>query len=68
MLLSLAVEKPQFFIEGNEAAALGAHYGGVQLLAWYPITPSSSLLKASSIHPSSSNRRRRQRHDGGHSG
>ncbi|MCH1537018.1 MAG: 2-oxoacid:acceptor oxidoreductase family protein, partial [Candidatus Poseidonia sp.] len=39
------VEKPQFFIEGNEAAALGAHYGGAQLLAWYPITPSSSLAE-----------------------
>jgi len=39
------VTKPQFFIEGNEAAALGAHYGGVQLLAWYPITPSSSLAE-----------------------
>jgi 2-oxoglutarate ferredoxin oxidoreductase subunit alpha len=42
---SREVEKPQFFIEGNEAAALGAHYGGVQLLAWYPITPSSSLAE-----------------------
>ena len=39
------VDKPQFFIEGNEAAALGAHYGGVQLLAWYPITPSSSMAE-----------------------
>ena len=40
-----AVETPQFFIEGNEAAALGAHYGGVQWLAWYPITPSSSMAE-----------------------
>ena len=39
------VKTPQFFIEGNEAAALGSHYGGVQLLAWYPITPSSSLAE-----------------------
>ena len=39
------VTTPQFFIEGNEAAALGSHYGGVQLLAWYPITPSSSLAE-----------------------
>ena len=39
------VDKPQFFIEGNEAAALGAHYGGAQLLAWYPITPSSSMAE-----------------------
>ena len=39
------IDTPQFFIEGNEAAALGAHYGGVQLLAWYPITPSSSMAE-----------------------
>ena len=39
------IEKPQFFIEGNEAAALGCLYGGVQMLAWYPITPSSSLAE-----------------------
>ena len=38
-------EQKKFFIEGNEAAALGAIYGGVQLLAWYPITPSSSLAE-----------------------
>ncbi len=29
--------------DGNAAAALGAIYGGVQLAAWYPITPASSL-------------------------
>ena len=39
------IEKPQFFIEGNEAAALGCIFGGVQMLAWYPITPSSSLAE-----------------------
>ena len=39
-------EKKQFFIEGNEAAALGSLFGGAQLLAWYPITPSSSLAEA----------------------
>ena len=39
------VETKKFFIEGNEAAALGSHFGGVQLLAWYPITPSSSLAE-----------------------
>lgn len=33
-------------IEGNEAAALGMLFGGVSLLAWYPITPSSSLCEA----------------------
>jgi 2-oxoglutarate/2-oxoacid ferredoxin oxidoreductase subunit alpha len=31
---------------GNEAAALGAVYGGVTFTAWYPITPSTSLVDA----------------------
>ena len=35
----------EFLVEGNEAVALGAHYGGVGLLSWYPITPSSSLAE-----------------------
>ena len=39
------IEKKRFFMEGNEAAALGCIFGGVQLLAWYPITPSSSLAE-----------------------
>jgi 2-oxoglutarate ferredoxin oxidoreductase subunit alpha len=34
-----------FLVEGNEAIAIGAHYGGVGLLSWYPITPSSSLAE-----------------------
>ncbi len=38
-------EKSQFFVEGNEAVALGSHFGGVQMLAWYPITPSSSIAE-----------------------
>jgi 2-oxoglutarate ferredoxin oxidoreductase subunit alpha len=29
--------------DGNTAAALGAIYGGVQFIAWYPITPATSL-------------------------
>ena len=40
-----AIETPKFFIDGNEAAALGCIFGGVQMLAWYPITPSSSLAE-----------------------
>ncbi|MBN1451146.1 MAG: 2-oxoacid:acceptor oxidoreductase subunit alpha [Anaerolineales bacterium] len=32
--------------DGNTAAALGSIYGGVQLTAWYPITPASSLAEA----------------------
>ena len=31
---------------GNDAAALGAVYGGATVCAWYPITPSSSLAEA----------------------
>ncbi|HEX7022431.1 MAG TPA: 2-oxoacid:acceptor oxidoreductase subunit alpha [Trueperaceae bacterium] len=31
-------------ITGNEAAALGAVFGGVTVAAWYPITPSTSLI------------------------
>ncbi len=31
--------------DGNTAAALGAIYGGVQFVAWYPITPGSSLAE-----------------------
>lgn len=33
-------------ITGNEAAALGSVFGGVTLAAWYPITPSTSLIDA----------------------
>jgi 2-oxoglutarate ferredoxin oxidoreductase subunit alpha len=32
--------------DGNAAAALGAVYGGVQFVAWYPITPASSLAES----------------------
>jgi 2-oxoglutarate/2-oxoacid ferredoxin oxidoreductase subunit alpha len=31
--------------DGNTAAALGAVYGGVQFVSWYPITPASSLAE-----------------------
>ncbi len=31
-------------MSGNEAAALGAVFGGVSFVAWYPITPSTSLI------------------------
>jgi 2-oxoglutarate ferredoxin oxidoreductase subunit alpha len=39
------IKKDRFFFEGNEAVALGCIFGGVQLLAWYPITPSSSVAE-----------------------
>jgi 2-oxoglutarate ferredoxin oxidoreductase subunit alpha len=32
-------------IEGNQAAAIGALMGGATVVAWYPITPSSSLCE-----------------------
>jgi 2-oxoglutarate ferredoxin oxidoreductase subunit alpha len=40
----------RIFLEGNNAAALGAVYGGATVCAWYPITPSSSLAEAFSRH------------------
>ena len=35
-----------FLVEGNEAVALGSIFGGVNMLSWYPITPSSSLAES----------------------
>ena len=40
----------RIFVEGNNAAALGAVYGGATVCAWYPITPSSSLAEAFQGH------------------
>src|SRR5258708_6274008 len=40
----------RIFVDGNNAAALGAIYGGATLCAWYPITPSSSLAEAFAAH------------------
>ncbi len=36
----------RIFVDGNQAAALGAVYGGATVCAWYPITPSTSLAEA----------------------
>jgi 2-oxoglutarate ferredoxin oxidoreductase subunit alpha len=36
----------RIFVEGNDACALGAVYGGATVCAWYPITPSTSLADA----------------------
>ncbi len=33
-------------VDGNTAAALGALFAGVTFTAWYPITPSTSLVEA----------------------
>ncbi len=37
--------KDKIITDGNSAAALGAIYGGVSVICWYPITPSSSLAE-----------------------
>jgi 2-oxoglutarate ferredoxin oxidoreductase subunit alpha len=34
----------KILVEGNTAAALGALFAGVTVAAWYPITPSSSVI------------------------
>ena len=36
----------RIYVEGNNAAALGAVYGGATVCAWYPLTPSTSLAEA----------------------
>jgi 2-oxoglutarate ferredoxin oxidoreductase subunit alpha len=40
----------RIFLEGNNAAGLGAVYGGATICAWYPITPSTSLAEAFDRH------------------
>src|ERR671913_550616 len=40
----------KIFLEGNNAAGLGAVYGGATVCAWYPITPSTSLAEAFTRH------------------
>jgi 2-oxoglutarate ferredoxin oxidoreductase subunit alpha len=35
----------KILIDGNSAAALGSLFGGCTVVAWYPITPSSSLCE-----------------------
>ncbi len=40
----MAVTEETIVITGNEAAALGSIFGGVSFAAWYPITPSTSLI------------------------
>jgi 2-oxoglutarate ferredoxin oxidoreductase subunit alpha len=40
----------QMLITGNEAAALGSLFGGVSVVAWYPITPSTSLVDGINEH------------------
>jgi 2-oxoglutarate ferredoxin oxidoreductase subunit alpha len=42
----LDLTKNMIMLDGNSAGALGAVFGGVTLVAWYPITPSTSLVDA----------------------
>ena len=37
-------------VSGNEAAALGSAFGGVQFVGWYPITPATGLADMLQIH------------------
>ena len=40
----------KILITGNEAAGLGALFGGVQVVPWYPITPSTSVVDTINIY------------------
>jgi len=42
----LDATKDSILLDGNSAAALGAVYAGATVGAWYPITPSTSLMEA----------------------
>lgn len=43
---TIAQREVKILIDGNAAAALGCLMAGVTVLAWYPITPSSSLCES----------------------
>jgi 2-oxoglutarate ferredoxin oxidoreductase subunit alpha len=42
----MAANAGTILIDGNTAGALGAVFGGVSFVAWYPITPATSLADA----------------------
>ncbi len=42
----IAGNEDKILIDGNTAAALGCLYAGATVAAWYPITPSTSLMDA----------------------
>ncbi|MEM7535088.1 MAG: 2-oxoacid:acceptor oxidoreductase subunit alpha [Chloroflexota bacterium] len=42
----------KLLVDGNTAAGLGALFNGVQLVSWYPITPSSSVADAINTYAS----------------
>jgi 2-oxoglutarate ferredoxin oxidoreductase subunit alpha len=45
-LSALDLTKDAILVDGNTAAALGCLYAGATVGAWYPITPSTSLMDA----------------------
>ncbi len=45
-VLPMDATQGMILVDGNTAAALGAVFGGVQFVSWYPITPSTSLAEA----------------------
>ena len=45
-LRAMAANDDAVLIDGNTAAALGCVYAGATVAAWYPITPSTSLVDA----------------------
>ena len=49
---SVDLIRDRILVDGNEATALGAIYGGATLCAWYPITPSTSVADAFEKHAS----------------
>jgi len=46
LLQRMNANEGKLLVEGNTAAALGAMFGGVTVVTWYPITPSSSLVES----------------------
>lgn len=45
-VLPMSATEGLLLMTGNEAGALGSVFGGVSLVAWYPITPSTSFVDA----------------------
>lgn len=46
LVQKMNANKDKIVIDGNSAAALGCVYGGCSVVAWYPITPSSSVCES----------------------
>jgi 2-oxoglutarate ferredoxin oxidoreductase subunit alpha len=49
-LAKMEATRNSVLIDGNTATALGCVYAGVTVAAWYPITPSTSVLDAFKEH------------------